>query len=202
MARVRIFFLITLMYLTLTHPIVWAESEPQGPDISLKEASMFYAYVADRVHREYVEPTSNAQLLEGSLNGMLTSLDPHSAYLSPEKFREVRNQTEGKFAGIGLEITVEDGYIKIVSAMEDSPGQKAGLTTGDLIVMIDKQPVFGISNVDAAKKLRGKPGSHVHLVVRRGEQTPFEITIKRDTINIKPIKWRLEDKIGYIRIVN
>lgn len=202
MARVRIFFLITLTYLTLTYPIVCAESEPQGPDISLKEASMFYAYVADRVHREYVEPTTNTQLLEGSLNGMLTSLDPHSAYLSPEKFREIRSQTEGKFAGIGLEITVEDGYIKIVSAMEDSPGQKAGLMTGDLIVMIDKQPVFGISNVDAAKKLRGKPGSHVNLAVRRAEQPPFEITIKRDTINIKPIKWRVEDKIGYIRIVN
>lgn len=203
MARIRTVFSIAFVYLAaLAYSVVWAESGQNDPDISLKDASMFYAYVADRVHREYVDPISNTKLLEGSLNGMLSSLDPHSAYLSPEKFKEVRSQTEGKFAGIGLEITVEDGYIKVISAMEDAPGQKAGLSTGDLIIMIDKKPVFGISNIDASKKLRGKPGSVVHLVVRRGEQPPFEVAIKRDIINIKPIKWHIEDKIGYVRIVN
>ncbi|MBX9697731.1 MAG: S41 family peptidase, partial [Alphaproteobacteria bacterium] len=170
--------------------------------VSLKDASMFFAYVADRIHRDYVEPTKNVQLLEGALNGMLTSLDPHSSYLSPEKYKDIRNQTEGKFAGIGLEVTVENGFIKVISAMEDSPGQRAGLTTADLIIMIDHQPVFGLSNMDAMKKLRGPAGSTVNLVVRRGDRSPFELKIKRDIINIKPIKWRIEDNIGYIRVIN
>lgn len=196
--------LFTLAMLCMVSTQGFAKDPETNNDqvVSLKDASIFFAYVADRVHRDYVEPTKNAQLLEGALNGMLTSLDPHSAYLSPQKYKDIRNQTEGKFAGIGLEVTVENGFIKVISAMEDSPGQRAGLMTGDLIIMIDHQPVFGLSTMDAMKKLRGPAGSIVNLVVRRSERTPFELKIKRDIINIKPIKWRIEDKIGYIRVIN
>jgi carboxyl-terminal processing protease len=175
------------------------------PDIdkkmSAEEASTFYAYVSDRVRREYVEPVDNLKLLEGALNGMLTNLDPHSAYLNPEKFEEINKQTQGRYAGVGLEILVEEGIIKVVSPIEDSPAYKAGIQSNDLIIMIDKEPVFGLSSIEAAKKMWGEPGTAVTLSIRRKDQTAFDVTIKRDIIITKPVKSRIEESnIGYLRL--
>lgn len=193
------FYAIFLIILLLKQ--AWAIVPTQSPrELSSRDASQFYNHVSDRVRREYVEPVSNAHLLEGALNGMLTSLDPHSAYLNPDKFDEVLKQTQGKFAGVGLEIIQADGLIKVVSPIEDSPAYKAGMQTGDIIVSIDKHPVLNMSNVDVAKRMRGTPGTEVSITIRRHNQPPFTLTLKREVINTKPVKWRLEGNIGYLRI--
>jgi carboxyl-terminal processing protease len=210
MANVR-FFSFLLLFLSLTasalsqEPFSADETEEEDgsaktSDISPKEAMMVYAYVADRVKREYVEPVNNNKLLEGALNGMLSNLDPHSAYLNPEKFEEINKQTQGKFGGLGLEITIEDGLTKVVAPMEDTPAFEAGIKTGDYIIMIDRVPVLGQSIIDVAKKLRGDPGTEVTLLIRRKDRPPFELTLKRAIVNVKPVKWRIIDNIGYLRL--
>lgn len=161
-----------------------------------------FTEIFGRIKRDYVEPVSDKKLLEDAVRGMLSGLDPHSAYLVPEEYQELKEGTTGQFGGLGIEVTMENGFIKVVSPIDDTPAQKAGIKTGDLIIKLDDQPVKGMSLTDAVKKMRGEPGSKIVLtIVREGEEAPLKLTLIRDIIKVKSVKSRLLEKgYGYVRI--
>ncbi|MCK5384555.1 MAG: S41 family peptidase [Alphaproteobacteria bacterium] len=157
--------------------------------------------VFERVRAEYVEEINDKELIENALNGMLSSLDPHSGYLSEEKFADMRVETKGEFGGLGIEVTMENGLVKVVSPIDDTPAFRAGIQSGDYIVKIDDETVMGMSLSDAVGKMRGKVGSTIDLsIAREGEDTTIEVTIIRDIIQIKSVRHRTEGNVGYIRI--
>ena len=161
-----------------------------------------FTEVFSKIKSDYVEDVADKKLLEDAIGGMLAGLDPHSTYLDPEGYKDVRIGTEGQFGGLGIEVTMENGFVKVVSPIEDTPAARAGLQPGDLIVRLDDQAVKGMSLSDAVKLMRGKPGSDITLtVVREGENTPLKITVTRAVIKIRSVKSRLlEPGYGYIRI--
>ena len=171
------------------------------PDMPLEELRAF-AEIFGRIKRDYVEPVEDRVLLEHAIRGMLSGLDPHSAYLGEDEFKELKVGTTGEFGGLGIEVGMENGFVKVISPIDDTPAQRAGVEAGDLIIRLDDKPVKGMSLNDAVKIMRGKPGSKiVIMVVREGRDAPFQIEIIRDIIKTTSVKGRiLEDKFGYIRI--
>jgi len=160
-----------------------------------------FAEVMDRVKAAYVEPVDDKTLLENAIKGMLSNLDPHSAYLGPEDFQELQESTSGEFGGLGIEVGVEDGMIKVVSPIDDTPASKAGIEAGDLIVKINGAPTQGQTMQDAVDKMRGKLGEKITLTLVREGGTPFDVTLARATIQVKSVKSQmLENSYGYIRI--
>ncbi|NOT11897.1 MAG: S41 family peptidase [Methylococcaceae bacterium] len=185
---------------------VFAEKE-NGDSVNSTETIPFedlrtFTEIFGRIKRDYVEPVSDKKLLEDAVRGMLSGLDPHSAYLVAEEFQELKEGTTGQFGGLGIEVTMENGFIKVVSPIDDTPAQRAGIKTGDLIIKLDDKPVKGMSLADAVKLMRGDPGSKIILtVVREGEEAPLKLTITRDIIKVKSVKSRLLEKdYGYLRI--
>ena len=156
--------------------------------------------VFQRVRAEYVEEISDKELVEAAISGMLTSLDPHSAYLPDDNFKKMQVQTSGKFGGLGIEVTMEDGFLKVVSPIDDTPAAKAGIQPEDLIVSVDGESIIGVTLTEAVEKLRGSIGSEVVVIIQRADEEPFEVSIIRDEIKIKSVRHRLYDSIGYIRI--
>jgi carboxyl-terminal processing protease len=161
-----------------------------------------FTEIFGRIKRDYVEPVSDKKLLEDAIRGMLAGLDPHSAYLVSEEYQELKEGTTGQFGGLGIEVTMENGFIKVVSPIDDTPAQKAGIKTGDLIVRLDDEPVKGMSLADAVKKMRGEPGSKIVLtVVREGAEAPLKLTLVRAVIKVQSVKSRLLEKnYGYLRV--
>ncbi len=160
-----------------------------------------FGEVFERIRDNYVEPTEDQKLIEAAVNGMLTSLDPHSSYLNQKDFGDMQVQTKGEFGGLGIEVTMEDGLIKVVSPMDGTPAAEAGLQPGDLISALDGQPIMGLTLNEAVEKMRGEVGSSIRLTVIRGSEDPFEVTLKRAVISVKSVRWELEEgNIGYIRI--
>jgi carboxyl-terminal processing protease len=161
-----------------------------------------FTEIFGRIKQDYVEPVSDKKLLEDAVRGMLSGLDPHSAYLIPEEYQELKEGTTGQFGGLGIEVTMENGFVKVVSPIDDTPAQRAGIKTGDLIIRLDDKPVKGMSLADAVKTMRGEAGSKIVLtVVREGAETPLKLTIVRDIIKAKSVKSKLLDKgYGYVRI--
>jgi len=157
--------------------------------------------VFERVRSQYVEEVEDKELIENSINGMLTSLDPHSSYLNEDRFKEMQVQTKGEFGGLGIEVTMDSGFVKVVSPIDDTPAFHAGIQAGDYITHIDDEPVMGLTLGEAVDKMRGKVGTEIRLVVRReGEEGPIDITIIRDVIRIQSVRHRVEGNAGYIRI--
>ncbi len=160
-----------------------------------------FAEVMDRVKAAYVEPIDDKTLLENAIKGMLSNLDPHSAYLEPEAFAELQESTSGEFGGLGVEIGQEDGFLKVVSPIDDSPAAAAGIQAGDFIIKIDGQPTKGLSMMEAVEKMRGKPGTVIILTLIREGGQPFDVELKRAIIKTKSVKSQLlEGDYGYIRI--
>ena len=160
-----------------------------------------FAEVMDRIKAAYVEPVDDKTLLENAIKGMLSNLDPHSAYLGPEDFAELQESTSGEFGGLGIEVGSEDGNIKIVSPIDDTPASKAGIQAGDFIVKINGQPTNGLTMTEAVDKMRGKVGQKITLTLVRGGGAPFDVTLTRANIQVKSVKAQLlEDGYGYIRI--
>ena len=161
-----------------------------------------FGEVLERVRSDYVEKPDDAKLIEAAINGMLTALDPHSAYLNPKHFRDMQVQTRGEFGGLGIEVTMENGVVKVVSPIEDTPAARAGLMSGDLITHLDKEQILGLTLQDAVEKMRGPVNSPITLtVVRKGVDDPFDVKVVRDVIHINPVKYDVEGgDIGYIRI--
>ncbi len=156
--------------------------------------------VFQRVREDYVEQVSDQELVEAAINGMLTSLDPHSAYLPDDNFQKMQVQTRGKFGGLGIEVTMENGFVKVVSPIDDTPADKAGILPEDLIISVDGESIVGLTLNEAVEKLRGPIGSKVRVSVQRAQDEPFEVNIIRDEIKIRSVRSRLYETIGYIRI--
>ncbi len=162
-----------------------------------------FATVFERVRSDYVEPVSDQQLIESAINGMLTALDPHSGFLNQDSYQDMQVQTRGAFGGLGIEVTMENGLVRVVSPIDDTPAFRAGLQAGDFIVQLDSEPVLGMTLSDAVERMRGPVGSDITLTIQRGSQEPFEVTITRDIIRVESVRWRVEsDNVGYIRITS
>jgi carboxyl-terminal processing protease len=161
-----------------------------------------FGEVLERVRSDYVEKPDDPKLIEAAINGMLTALDPHSAYLNPKHFRDMQVQTRGEFGGLGIEVTMENGVVKVVSPIEDTPAARAGLMSGDLITHLDKEQILGLTLQEAVEKMRGPVNSPISLtIVRKGVEEPFEVKVVRDVIHINPVKFNAEgDDVGYIRL--
>ncbi|MCL7462359.1 S41 family peptidase [Pseudomonas sp. NW5] len=160
-----------------------------------------FVEVLDRIKSAYVEPIDDRTLLENAIKGMLGNLDPHSAYLEPQAFQELQESTSGEFGGLGIELGIEDGMLKVISPIDDTPAARAGIEAGDLITRIDEQPTKGWTLMQAVEKLRGKPGSSVNLTLMRDTGKPFDLELTRDVIKVRSVKSELLDKgYGYLRI--
>lgn len=170
-------------------------------EVDTYELLNLFGEVMERAKVSYVEEVSDKKLIESAINGMLTSLDPHSSYLDAESFNYMSEQTKGKFGGLGIEVTMDNGLVKVVSPIDDTPAAKAGIKAGDYITNIDGETVVGMSLNEAVSKLRGKIGTSVKLSIRRVNSKPIELTIKRQEIKIQSVKSEIkEDAISYIRI--
>ena len=170
-------------------------------DANTYELLNLFGEVMERAKLNYVEEVSDKKLIESAINGMLTSLDPHSSYLDADSFNYISEQTKGKFGGLGIEVTMDNGLVKVVSPIDDTPAAKAGIKAGDYITNINGETVVGMSLNDAVSKMRGKIGEKVKLSIRRVNSKPIELTIKRQEIKIQSVKNEIkEDSIVYIRI--
>src|SRR5580658_6062767 len=167
-----------------------------------KELNLF-GDVFEKVRSDYVDEVSDDTLIEGAINGMLTSLDPHSNYLNAKNFSDMKVQTRGEFGGLGIEVSMENGLIKVVSPIDDTPAAHAGLKPGDLITHLDGAPVQGMTLPEAVEKMRGPPNSEITLTIRREGRDPFDVKLTRANIKIQSVRSHLEDgNIAYIRITS
>ena len=154
----------------------------------------------EKIKNNYVEEITVKELIESAIEGMLTSLDPHSTFLNNEELDELRVQTKGEFGGLGIEVTLENGFVKVIAPIDDTPAYKAGIKSGDLITHLDDEPVLGMTLSEAVSIMRGKVGSKIKLTVRRNENEKVDINIIRAIIQLKSVKSRIENNIGYIRV--
>jgi carboxyl-terminal processing protease len=160
-----------------------------------------FGEVLERVRADYVEKPDDSELIESAINGMLSGLDPHSTYLNPKHFRDMQVQTRGEFGGLGIEVTMEDGVVKVVAPIENTPAEKAGVMSGDLITQLDGSSIQGMTLEQAVEKMRGPVDTPILVtVVRKGVADPFDLKIVRDVIRINPVRAEIEGDIGYIRI--
>ncbi len=173
------------------------------PAIPFEELQAF-TDVYSRIKSDYVEPVKDKKLLEDAIRGMLAGLDPHSNYLNPEEFNDLRIGTTGQFGGLGIEVGMEDGFVKVISPIDDTPAARAGIKAKDLIIKLDDKPVKGMTLNDAVKIMRGKPNTDIKLtIVRKGVSKPLVITLTREIIRVKSVKSRmLEPGFGYVRITS
>lgn len=174
----------------------------QAEKSEIYELLNLFADVYERVRSDYVEEVKDSDLIESAINGMLTSLDPHSSYMNEKSFGEMQVQTKGEFGGLGIEVTMENGLVKVVSPIDDTPAFKAGVQSGDYITHINDQPVMGLTLSDAVEKMRGPVGSSVKIsILREGMSEPKDIPITRAVIKVQAVKSRAEGDIAYIRLI-
>ncbi len=187
--------------LALGHGVFAQKAGTRSASLPLDDLRTFVE-ILNRVKSDYVEPVEDETLLENSIRGMLDGLDPHSAYLSPDEFKEVNISTSGKFGGLGIEVQMQNGFVRVVAPIDDTPAAKAGIMAGDVIIRIDNTAVKGLSLVEAVKILRGEPGSKVTLtLLRETVEQPFKLELTRDIIRVKSVKSKLlEPGFGYLRV--
>ena len=168
---------------------------------TFRQLSLF-GEVFEKVRTGYVEPPNQAKLIEGAISGMLASLDPHSGYMSSKELKEMQTETHGEFGGLGIEVTMEEGLIKVIAPIDDTPAARAGILANDIVTQISGEPVQGLTLQQAVDKLRGPVNSSVTLTIQRKEKKePIEAKLTRKTIHIRPVRARTEgDDIGYLRI--
>ena len=183
-------------------PIAHARAQDSNRAETYRLLTLF-GDVFERIRAEYVEPVNDRELIENAINGMLTGLDPHSSYMNAKSFRDMQVQTRGEFGGLGLEVTSENGIIRVVSPIDDTPAARAGVKAGDLITMLDGQTVQGLTLNEAVDKMRGPAGSQIHLTIKRdGVNTPIELAMQREVIHIQVVRSHLEGDIGYVRLTS
>ncbi len=184
-------------------PAIAAETPAAAPKTTsdtYRQLDLF-GEVFERVRADYVENVTDEQLVEAAINGMLSSLDPHSSYMNAKNFGEMEVQVRGEFGGLGIEVTMENSVVKVVSPIDDTPAAKAGIKPGDNILAIDGDPVTSMTLNDAVTKMRGPVDSEIKLTIQRGTAKPFDVKLKRAVIKIQSVKYRMEgDDVGYIRI--
>ncbi len=182
-------------------PMLVGNSVAQSDPRNTYEYLDLFGEIFERVRTSYVEDVDEQKLIEAAIEGMLTSLDPHSAYLPPKNFQDMREQTRGEFGGLGIEVTMENGFVKVVAPIDETPAANAGLEAGDLVTNIDGESVLGLSLSEAVDRMRGPVGSDIVItIVREGAEEPFDVTITRDTIKIRAVRARAEGDIAVLRI--
>ncbi len=181
--------------------MVFADRSPTEPDLPIDDLRAF-SEIFGRIKSSYVEPVEDKELIENAIRGMLSGLDPHSSYLDLDGFKELREGTSGEFGGLGIEVSMEDGFVKVVAPIDDTPAAEAGVEAGDLIIRLDDKPVKGMSLNDAVDIMRGEPGSTIQLtIIREGEDKPLVLELTRAIIKVKSVKFEtLEPGFGYLRI--
>lgn len=181
--------------------MVFADKEAAQPDLPLEDLRTF-SEIFGRIKSSYVEPVEDKQLIENAIRGMLSGLDPHSTYLDLNDFKDLREGTSGEFGGLGIEVSMEDGFVKVVAPIDDTPAAAAGIQSGDLIIRLDDTPVKGMSLNDAVDIMRGKPGSKLLLtIIREGADKPLKVELTRAIIKVESVKKKmLEPGYGYVRI--
>jgi carboxyl-terminal processing protease len=200
---VLVFGIFVGVSVSLTSSVMAEKKPEQTTGLPLNELRNFSDIFA-RIKTDYVEDVDDKTLLEYAIKGMLTGLDPHSTYLNPDEYKELKIGTTGKFGGLGIQVGMEDGFVKVISPIDDTPAFRAGLEAGDLIIRLDDKSVKGMTLNDAVKIMRGEPGTDIKLtVIREGADKPITYTVTRDIISVKSVKSRiLEPGYGYIRISN
>ena len=193
------FFIILLFFLNFLYFSMIEVKAQNNRQETYKQLNLF-GDVFQRVQEQYVEEITDKELIESAISGMLQSLDPHSSYLSPESYKDMQVKTKGAFGGLGIEITMEDGFVKVVSPIDDTPAANAGMKSGDLIIGIDGESIKGLTINEAVSKLRGPIKSKVTITVVREDKDPFEIEIIRDIIKIRSVKHEIINNIGYVRL--
>lgn len=197
-SRLAVLALATGMTFGLASPSLAQSSTSSAETYRLLN---LFGDVFEQVKAKYVEEVDDKQLIEAAINGMLTSLDPHSSYLNMDNFEEMQVDTRGEFGGLGIEVTMEDGFVKVISPIYDTPAEKAGLQPGDFITHIDGTAIRGMNLNDAVEMMRGKVNTDIVLtIIRKGEQAPFDVTLTRAVIKIQSVRAEAKEDIGYIRI--
>ena len=190
----KIFFVFVMCY--TSYSIALSDEEEKYKYLDL------FGQVFDRVRSSYVEEVSDQELIEKAIDGMLSGLDPHSGYMNEEVWQEMQMDTKGKFGGLGIEITMEEGFVKVIAPIEDTPAYEAGILAGDYIIQIDDTPVFGLTLNEAVELMRGEKGEPILVTISRENTEPFELEIIRDFIKIRSVKNEIVDEVGYLRITS
>ena len=185
--------------LTVVALLSWPTGSDAASSETYRQLNLF-GDVFERVRSDYVEEVSDKELIESAIDGMLVSLDPHSSYLNPERFEDMQVQTKGEFGGLGIEVTMENGLVKVVSPIDDTPAFRAGIRAGDLVTHLDGEQGMGLTLSEAVEKMRGPIKTDIKLTIRRAGREPFDVSITRDVIKITSVRSRTEGKIGYLRI--
>src|SRR5271168_4109681 len=192
---------LTLMAVQPSRLMIGTSARAAGAADTYRQLNLF-GDIFERVRAHYVEKPDDSKLVEGAINGMLNGLDPHSSYMDPKSFRDMQVQTRGEFGGLGIEVTMEDGLVKVVAPIDDTPAAKAGVMANDIITQLDDEAVQGLTLNQAVDKMRGPVNTKIKLtIMRKGADKPIEVTIMRDIIRVKSVRSHNEgDDVGYIRI--
>ena len=182
------------------HQTATAAPPPSPANAETYKMLQLFGDVVEEVQRQYVTPVDQKKLIQSAIDGMLTSLDPHSNYLDTEAYQSMRDQTRGEYGGLGIEVTSEDGVVKVISPMDDTPATKAGIKSGDYVTAIDGQSVVGLTLNDAVKQMRGKVGDKIVLTIAREGEQSKDVTLTREIINVKSVKSEMKGDYGYLRI--
>ncbi len=177
--------------------------QPRAQDSETYRQLILFGDVFERIRADYVDEVKDPDLIEAAINGMLSSLDPHSSYLNAKNYRDMQVQTRGEFGGLGIEVTMENGLVKVASPIDDTPAFRAGLKSGDLVTHLDGEPVLGLTLGQAVEKMRGPVNSAINLTIARsGEDKTFDVSITREIIRIRSVRHRVEGDVGYVRIIS
>jgi carboxyl-terminal processing protease len=195
MRKLQITAAVAVLLLVTPHFVTAQESNSD----TYRQLKLF-SDVFERVRSDYVEDKTDKELIEFAIQGMLSALDPHSSYLNADSFSDMRVQTKGEFGGLGIEVTMENGFVKVVSPIDETPAHRAGVEPGDLITHLDGESVLGLTLNEAVDRMRGKVKTDLVVTIRRAEKEPFDLVITRDVIKIRSVRDRVEDNVGYIRI--
>ena len=190
--------LVAVMVGLLLVAPVGAYGQDNGAD-TYRQLKLF-SDVFERVRAGYVEEVTDKELIEFAIQGMLSQLDPHSSYMNADSYQDMRVQTRGEFGGLGIEVTMENGFVKVVSPIDDTPAHRAGIEAGDLITHLDGESVMGLTLNEAVDRMRGKINTDLILTIRRSNEEPFDVVITRDVIRIQSVRSRVEGRVGYVRV--
>src|SRR6184192_3111001 len=192
---------VATLLLTQPHALLVGSAARAAVSDTYRELNLF-GDVFERVRADYVEKPEDSKLVESAINGMLAGLDPHSSYMDPKSFKDMQIQTRGEFGGLGIEVTMEDGLVKVVAPIDDTPAAKAGVMAGDIITHLDDEAVQGLTLNQAVDKMRGPVNTKIRLkIMRKGQDKPVEVTITRDIIRVRSVRSRNEgEDVGFIRV--
>ena len=203
MKRTTVAALMSAVMIASASMVACAPARAQDKDREVYRLLELLGDALAKIRSNYVEEVDDKELIEAGINGMLASLDPHSSFLSPERVKQMEVDIRGEFGGLGIEVTMENGFVKVVAPIDDTPAARAGVQPGDMISHIDGDPVLGLSLTEAVKKMRGRVGTDIVLtMIREGETEPFDITITRDVITVQSVRSHAEGDVAYIRITS